>query len=55
MNETLDEKLNDILSQVYVNASIAQIKHSNYNKSLVWIGISFVATIFVIVFGIMAF
>ena len=55
IKETLDEKLNDILSQVYINASIAQIKHSNYNKSLLWLGISCMATILVIVFGAMAF
>lgn len=55
IKETSDEKLNDILSQVYINASIAQIKHSNYNKSLLWLGISCIATLFLIVFGAVAF
>lgn len=55
LNNTPEERLNDILSQVYINSSIAQLKHKQYNKSLLWIGISVIATLAIIVFGIIAF
>lgn len=55
LEDTSEEILNDILSQVYINSSIAQTKHKHYNKSLLWIGISVITTLFIVLFGIIAF
>ncbi len=55
LEDTSEEILNDILSQVYINSSIAQTKHRHYNKSLLWIGISVITTFFIVLFGIIAF
>lgn len=44
------EKLNDLLSQVYINSCIAEQKYSNYNKGLTFsiIGIFAIGILFVI-------
>ncbi|WP_027204973.1 hypothetical protein [Butyrivibrio fibrisolvens] len=55
LKNTPEERLNDILSQVYINSSIAKLKHKQYNNSLLWMGISVIATLAIIVFGIIAF
>lgn len=36
-----DERLNDILSQVYINACIAKQKHLHYNNAIKWLLITF--------------
>ena len=55
LKDSCEDRLNDILSQVYINSSIAQIKHLHYNKSILWIALSMSLTFVVVAFGIMAF
>ncbi len=54
LKNTSEEQLNDILSQVYVNSCIAQIKHQEYNKSILCLGGSAVVTLIIIVLGVIA-
>lgn len=52
---TTDERLDDILSQIYINSNIANIKYKHYNKSLLWVGISAITTFVLVIFGKVAF
>ena len=52
---TDEDKLDDVLSQIYINSVIAQKKYDQYNKSLIWMIVSALATIVVIIWGIVGF
>lgn len=50
-----EEKMDDVISQIYINSLIAQKKYDQYNKSLIWMIVSALATILVIIWGIVGF
>lgn len=41
INESADEQLRDIISQVYINSCIAKKKHHHYNKAIRWLLFTF--------------
>ena len=55
VHETTEERLNDILSQIYINSVIASEKYKNYNRSLKWTVMSVSLTIVIVIWALVGF
>jgi hypothetical protein len=55
VNEDEDERLRDVISQVYINSCIANKKNIEYNKSLKWFIGAFLYIVIMIAISILCF
>lgn len=49
------DKLNDVLTQIYINSMIASKKFEQYNKCLLWIIITILSTLGMVIWGVIGF
>lgn len=55
INEKTEDRMNDVLSQIYINSTIATTKYKNFNNSLIWSVISAVSTLLIVIWAIVGF
>ena len=53
--DTAQDKLNDVLTQVYINSAIATKKYEQYNKCLLWLVVSVLSTVGIVLWGVIGF
>ena len=51
LSQTNDDKISDVLSQIFINSNIAQIKHKYYNKGLFIVIIASLFTVILLLLG----
>ena len=49
------DKLNDVLTQIYINSMIASKKFEQYNKCLLWIIITILSTLGMVIWGVIGY
>lgn len=51
LSQTSDDKISDVLSQIFINSNIAQIKYKYYNRSLLFVIIASLYTVILLILG----